>query len=100
MRVCTLGSATAMIAAMACRGATACPGDIDCDRQTGVTDFLLVLANWGTTGPGDIAGAPGGGPGLDPHKSHVSRSVPTARRSDEKLASAPANARIVDLSSQ
>ncbi len=62
MRVCTLGSATAMVAAMACRGATACPGDIDCDRQTAITDFLLVLANWGTTGPGDIAGAPGGGP--------------------------------------
>jgi hypothetical protein len=27
-----------------------CPGDIDGDGQVGVTDFLQLIADWGTSG--------------------------------------------------
>ncbi len=25
-----------------------CPSDVDCDGTVGITDFLLLLANWGS----------------------------------------------------
>ena len=43
---------------MSCDEGPACPGDADGDNIVGVTDFLLVLANWGTDpgGPPDYDG--------------------------------------------
>ena len=36
---------------------TSCPWDVDCDGNVGITDFLRLLAAWGTN--------PGGSPDID-----------------------------------
>ncbi len=43
---------------MSCDEGPACPGDADGDNNVGITDFLLVLANWGPDpgGPPDFDG--------------------------------------------
>jgi len=37
---------------------TSCPWDLDCDGNVGITDFLALLAAWGTNpgGPPDFDG--------------------------------------------